>query len=71
MLRYLVSQEVYYIDLREATINQLLEKGLKKENITVLNKDTRTDGDFYSHVAYKKGDISKNGRFIAGVVFLD
>ena len=64
-------ENLYYIDLREATINQLLEKGLKKENITVSNKDTRTDDDFYSHVAYKKGDISKNGRFIVGAVFLD
>ena len=62
---------LYYIDLRTAIINQLLEKGLKRENITVSNKDTRTDDDFYSHVAYKKGNISKNGRFIAGAVFLD
>lgn len=62
---------LYYIDLREAIVNQLLEKGLKKENITVSDKDTRTDDDFYSHVAYKKGNISKNGRFIAGAIFLD
>ena len=49
---------------RKAIVNQLLEKGLKRENITVSNKDTRTDDDFYSHVAYKKGNIGKNGRFI-------
>lgn len=63
-------EELYYIDLRAAIINQLLEKGLKKENMIVSNKDTRTDNDFYSHAAYKKGNASKNGRFIAGAVFL-
>ena len=64
-------EDFYYIDLRKAIVNQLLSKGLQKENMIISDKDTRTDNDFYSHVAYKKGDINKNGRFIAGAVFID
>ena len=62
---------LYYIDLRNAIVNQLLSKGLQKENMIISDKDTRRDNDFYFHVAYKKGDINKNGRFIAGAVFID
>ena len=62
---------LYYIDLRNAIVNQLLSKGLQKENMIISDKDTRTDNDFYSHVAYKKGELNKNGRFIAGAVFID
>ena len=64
-------EDFYYIDLRKAIVNQLLSKGLQKENMIISDKDTREDNDFYSHVAYKKGDINKNGRFIAGAVFID
>lgn len=61
----------YYIDLREAIKNQLIEEGIKKENINISPLDTKENQDFYSHCAYKNGDITKKGRFLAGAIFID
>lgn len=64
-------EDTYYIDLREAIKNQLIEEGLKKENINISPLDTKENKDFYSHSAYKNGDITKKGRFLAGAIFID
>lgn len=61
----------YYIDLREAIKNQLIEEGIKNENINISPLDTKENKEFYSHCAYKNGDISKNGRFLAGAIFTE
>lgn len=49
-----------YLDVPQANINQLLDAGVKKENIFALKEDTYSDEKYFSY----RRDGDKAGRMI-------
>lgn len=63
-------EDGYHIDLEKAIEVQLLELGVKKDNIEFSNIDTYSDLNYYSHRAYNKGNKNKSGRFMVCATFI-
>ncbi len=65
-----VSVNSYSIDLVGLTKKQLIEAGIKRQNIIDCGIDTVTDKRFFSHVRDGNNHISRQGRFacVAGMV---
>lgn len=60
-------KEKYYIDITQAIVDQLKQKGIK--HITISNKDTITDPFFYSHRASIQGQENKKGQNFVGFFY--
>lgn len=63
---------IYHIDLRKAILNELVERKIRTENITVQQDDTITHPGYYSNNAaspYGLNDPSKFGRNFAGAFY--